>query len=80
LTSNSGLIITPPKKVGGSTLAAQASKELATMLDTAGQSGQALMLCLRCEYPSEWAAFAASTTANFTATLRKDARKDRERR
>ena len=30
------------------------------------------MFNLRYEFPSEWAAFAASTTANFTATLRKD--------
>jgi hypothetical protein len=53
---------------GGGALAARASKELATMLDTAGQSGQALMLNLRYDFPAEWAAFVHGTV-NFAATL-----------
>jgi Tc toxin complex TcA C-terminal TcB-binding domain len=56
----------------GDPLGSQAMKELTKMLAAAGQSSQALMFNLRYEFPSEWAAFAASTTANFTATLRKD--------
>ena len=56
----------------GDPLASHATKELTQMLAAAGQSSQALMFNLRYEFPSEWAAFAASTTANFTATLRKD--------
>jgi len=53
---------------GGAALAAQASKELAAMLDTAGLSGQAAMLCLRYDFPAEWATF-VNGTANFAATL-----------
>jgi Tc toxin complex TcA C-terminal TcB-binding domain len=56
---------------GGSALAAQASKELVTMLDTAGQSGQAVMLCLRYDFPAEWATF-VNGTANFAATLSRE--------
>ena len=56
---------------GGNALAAQASKELVTMLDTAGQSGQAMMLCLRYDFPAEWATF-VNGTANFAATLSRD--------
>jgi hypothetical protein len=56
---------------GGSALAAQASKELAAMLDTAGQSGQAVMLNLRYDFPAEWAAF-VNGTVDFAATLTRD--------
>lgn len=55
----------------GSALAAPVSKELAAMLDTAGQSGQALMLCLRYDFPAEWAAF-VNGTANFAAMLTRE--------
>jgi hypothetical protein len=56
---------------GGGALAAQASKELAMMLDTAGQSGQAVMLNLRYDFPAEWATF-VNGTANFAATLTRE--------
>jgi hypothetical protein len=58
-------------RAGGSALAAQASKELGAMLDTAGQSSQAAMVCLRYDFPAEWAAF-ANGAANFAATLTRD--------
>jgi hypothetical protein len=41
------------------------------MLDTAGQSGQAVMLCLRYDFPAEWAIF-VNGTANFAATLSRE--------
>ena len=53
---------------GGGATAVQASKELTAMLDTAGQSSQALMLSLNYDFPVEWAAFVGST-ADFSATL-----------
>ena len=41
----------------GDPLGAQATKELQAMLDTAGQSSQALLFCLRYDFPTEWSAF-----------------------
>ena len=55
----------------GDALAAPATKELVAMLDTVGQSGQALMFCLRFDFPSQWYAFVTGT-ANFTLDLTKD--------
>ena len=40
------------------------------MLDTAGGSGQALLFCLRYDFPTEWSAF-VNGSGNFTATLDK---------
>jgi Tc toxin complex TcA C-terminal TcB-binding domain len=54
----------------GDPLAAQATKELVTMLDTAGQSSQALLFCLRYDFPTEWSAF-VNGTGDFTVTLDK---------
>ncbi len=54
----------------GDPLAAQATKELTAMLDTAGQSGQALLFCLRYDFPTEWSAF-VNGTGDFAVTLEK---------
>jgi hypothetical protein len=54
----------------GDPLAARATKELAATLDTAGQSSQAMLWCLRYDFPTEWSAFAGGTS-DFTATLGK---------
>ena len=54
----------------GDPLGSQATKELAHMLDTAGQSGQTLMFCLRYDFPTEWSAFINGTGA-FQMTLEK---------
>ncbi|HEV2451111.1 MAG TPA: hypothetical protein VGS62_04205 [Streptosporangiaceae bacterium] len=54
----------------GDPLAGQATKELVTMLDTAGQSSQAMLWCLRYDFPTEWSAF-VNGTGDFTATLAK---------
>ena len=54
----------------GDPLGAQATKELVTMLDTAGQSGQALLFCLRYDFPTEWSAF-VNGTGDFAVTLEK---------
>ncbi len=54
----------------GDPLGSQATKELAQMLDTAGQSGQTLMFCLRYDFPTEWSAFINGTGA-FQVTLEK---------
>jgi hypothetical protein len=40
------------------------------MLDAAGQSAQALLSCLRCDFPAEWAAF-VNGTGDFQVTLEK---------
>ena len=53
----------------GDPLGSQATKELAAMLDTAGQSSQALVFCLRYDFPTEWSAFVG--TGNFMVTLEK---------
>jgi hypothetical protein len=51
-------------------LGSQATKELQAELDTAGQSGQALLFCLRYDFPTEWAAF-VNGGGDFTFTLEK---------
>jgi hypothetical protein len=58
-------------RMAGGTLAAQATKELAAMLDSAGQSGQAQMFCLRYDFPTEWSAFCAGNE-DFAMTLQKN--------
>jgi hypothetical protein len=55
----------------GDPLKSQATKELLTMLNTAAQSGQALMFCLRFDFPSQWYAF-VNGTSNFALELSKD--------
>ena len=56
----------------GDPLGAQATRELVAMLDTQEQSGQALLFCLRYDFPTEWAAFVNGTgTDPFVATLDK---------
>ena len=40
------------------------------MLDTAGQSSQALLFCLRYDFPTEWSAF-VNGTGDFAVTLEK---------
>jgi hypothetical protein len=54
----------------GNPLGSQATKELVAMLDTAGQSGQALLFCLRYDFPTQWAAF-VNGTGDFQVTLEK---------
>lgn len=54
----------------GDPLSAQATKELEAMLDTAGQSSQALLFCLRYDFPTEWSAF-VNGTGDFAVTLQK---------
>jgi hypothetical protein len=54
----------------GDPLAGQATKELTTMLDTAGQSSQALVFCLRYDFPTQWSAF-VNGTGDFSLTLDK---------
>jgi hypothetical protein len=54
----------------GDPLGSQATKELLQTLDTAGQSSQALMFCLRYDFPTEWAAF-VNGTAPFQVVLEK---------
>jgi hypothetical protein len=54
----------------GDPLGAQATKELQAMLDTAGQSSQALMFCLCFDFPTEWSAF-VNGTADFAVTLQR---------
>jgi hypothetical protein len=54
----------------GDPLGSQATKELVTMLGATGQSGQALLFCLRYDFPTQWAAF-VNGTSDFTVTLEK---------
>ena len=54
----------------GEPLRTQATKELKNMLNTAGGSGQALLFCLRYDFPTEWSAF-VNGSGNFTVTLDK---------
>lgn len=54
----------------GDPLGSQATKELVTMFDTAGRSDQALLLCLRYDFPTQWAAF-VNGTGDFDVTLEK---------
>lgn len=53
----------------GDPLAAQATKELVAMLDSA-TSSQALLFCLRYDFPTQWAAF-VNGTGDFAVTLEK---------
>jgi hypothetical protein len=52
----------------GDPLGSQATKELQAMFDSAERSSQALLLCLRFDFPTEWAVF-VSEGAEFKATL-----------
>jgi hypothetical protein len=52
----------------GDPLGAQATRELLQMLDTQGQSSQALLFCLRYDFPTEWSAF-INGTGNFQVAL-----------
>jgi Tc toxin complex TcA C-terminal TcB-binding domain len=54
----------------GDPLGSQATKELITMLGTAGQSSQALLFNLRYDFPTEWSAF-INSTGSFVVTLEK---------
>jgi hypothetical protein len=54
----------------GEPLRSQATKELWATLDTAGQSGQALLFCLRYDFPTEWSAF-VNGGGDFSVSLRK---------
>jgi hypothetical protein len=54
----------------GDPLGSQATKELATMFDTAGQIPQSLLFCLRYDFPTEWAAF-VNGTGDFNVTIEK---------
>lgn len=56
---------------GGALLGTQATTELVQMLDTANQSGLALLFSLRYDFPTEWSAF-VNGTGDFAFTLRKD--------
>ncbi len=58
-------------RMAGDALVAQATRELLALFDSAGRSGQALLFCLRYDFPTEWAAFVAGS-GNFTAAIRKD--------
>jgi hypothetical protein len=53
----------------GDPLRTQATSELKKMLNTANSSGQALLFCLRYDFPTEWSAFVNGTGA-FTVHLR----------
>jgi hypothetical protein len=55
---------------GGDPLGSQATKELKGMLKSAGTCGQALLFCLRYDFPTEWSAF-VNGTGDFTVTLDK---------
>jgi Tc toxin complex TcA C-terminal TcB-binding domain len=54
----------------GNPLGSQATTELLSMCDTAGQSSQALMFCLRYDFPTEWSAF-VNGSVNFQVVLQK---------
>ena len=56
---------------GGDALGAQATRELVSALDTAGESGQALLFCLRFDFPGAWYAFATGT-GDCNLELRRD--------
>lgn len=53
---------------GGDALGAEATKELVAALDAAGAIPQALMFCLRYDFPTDWAAFVNGTGA-FQTTI-----------
>jgi hypothetical protein len=52
----------------GDPLGSQATRELQAMLDSAAQSSQALLLCLRFDFPTEWAVF-VNGGGEFTTTI-----------
>jgi hypothetical protein len=52
----------------GDPLRSQAVSELMDMLKAAGTSGQALLFCLRYDFPTQWAAF-VNGGGNFTVTM-----------
>jgi hypothetical protein len=52
----------------GDPLGSQSTKELQAMLDSAGRSAQALLFCLRFDFPTDWAVF-VNGTEPFTTTL-----------
>jgi hypothetical protein len=52
----------------GDPLGSQATKELQAMFDSTEQSSQALLLCLRFDFPTEWAVFVTEKN-EFKATL-----------
>jgi hypothetical protein len=54
----------------GNPLGSQATTELIQMLDVKGQSSQALLFCLRYDFPTEWSAF-INGTGNFQVALEK---------
>jgi hypothetical protein len=54
----------------GDPLGSQATKELVAMMDTAGASSQALLFCLRYDFPTHWAAF-VNAGGDFAVTLEK---------
>jgi hypothetical protein len=54
----------------GDPLGSQATRELIAMFDTLGESGQALMFCLRYDFPTEWSAF-VNSSSNFQVVLQK---------
>jgi hypothetical protein len=55
-------------RTGGDALGAEATKELVAALDSAGAMPQALMFCLRFDFPTEWAAF-VNGTGPFQVTI-----------
>ncbi|HEY7245906.1 MAG TPA: hypothetical protein VH678_18710 [Xanthobacteraceae bacterium] len=55
----------------GDPLKSHATQELLAMLSTAAQSGQALMFCLRFDFPSQWYAFATGM-GSFAVELSRD--------
>lgn len=55
-------------RAAGDPLASAATRELTAMLDTAGQSSQALIFTLRYDFPTQWSAFVTGAS-DFTATL-----------
>ena len=54
----------------GDPLGSQATTELLAMFDTQGQSSQALLFCLRYDFPTEWSAF-VNGGGNFQVVLQK---------
>jgi hypothetical protein len=54
----------------GDPTGSQATRELIAMFDTAGQSSQSLLFCLRYDFPTEWSAF-VNGSGNFQVILQK---------
>jgi Tc toxin complex TcA C-terminal TcB-binding domain len=71
-TSDVILHIRYTARMAGDPLGAQSTKELVAAMDTAGATGQSLLLCLRYDFPTQWAAFInGGSSAQFQATLTK---------